>query len=106
MSVVAECPGCHRTIEAIDAGEVEVQIVAYYGPEPGANVPNCRELRLSSGRIALHHICTHPQLRDENDNPEFVWWACKEPDRELDEQMRSELNCRGCAERYLSERRN
>ncbi len=106
VSEAAECPGCHRTIEAIDTGEVEVETVAYYGPEPGANVPNCRELRLPCGRIALHHICTHPQLHDESDNPKLVWWACKEPQRKVDEQMRYELNCSICAERYLSERRN
>lgn len=106
VSVLAECPGCHQTVEVIDVEEVDVETVAYYGSEPGAKVPNCRELRLPKAQIALHHICTHPQLRASNDDPEHVWWACRELERDSDEEMRYELNCRECAERYLREQRN
>jgi hypothetical protein len=93
-------------VEVIGVDEVDVETVAYYGPEPGANVPRCRELRLPGGRIALHHICTHPQLQAREDDPAKAWWACQELERESDVEMRYELNCRACAERYVGERRN
>jgi len=106
MHEEAACPGCRQPVTAMRVEEVDAQTVAYYGPEPGARVPNCRELRLPGGRIALHHICTHPQVRAPEDDPGLVWWACQEPEREPDEEMRYDLNCRECAQRYLAERRN
>jgi hypothetical protein len=106
MTATIECPYCGWHVETVSADEVDVAARVFYGEEPGAWVKEARELRDGSTAL-LHHICLNPQLADVSETErKQMWWACKEPERRLDDKAMFELNCAECAQRWLQSRTN
>lgn len=103
MTAKMKCPGCGEEVEAVAVADVDVAAAVFFGAEPGAWVKEARELRAGEMAI-LHHSCSHPQIGEPAPERERAWWACAEPGRAPDEDMRYELNCRACAERWYRER--
>jgi hypothetical protein len=107
MRRTMECPRCGHTVEAIDMQSEEAAAAAtLYGPEPGARIRQAREFRFDPGTAALHHVCSDRQVFDPEWWPEASWWACQEAERQLDEDVKYELNCGECARRHVGGRRN
>jgi hypothetical protein len=107
MVEIIECPYCGADVEVIAVESAEATIAQiFYGIEPGAWVREARELRFSPTLAALHHVCSHPQVGDSDWWRFGSWWACKEPMKGLDEDVKYDLNCADCARRYISDRTN
>jgi hypothetical protein len=107
MNERTECPYCGWEIEVLaiesaDAGAAQI----VYGEEPGARVREARELRLDPSTTALHHVCSDRRMTDSDWWKPGSWWACKEPERKLDDDVRYDLNCVACAQRWVANRAN
>jgi hypothetical protein len=102
-----ECPHCGWNVEGIAVESAETAVAAvFYGDEPGAWVREARELRLGVKTAALHHVCSNPQISDPDWWQPTSWWACKESDRVLDDDVKYDLNCADCARRHFQGRTN
>lgn len=107
MSERMECPHCGWKIETVAVESAEAATAqVLYGAQPGAWVREARELRLSPSTAAVHHVCSEPRLTDSDWWAPESWWACKESERELDADVKYDLNCAACARRWIGGRAN
>lgn len=103
----AACPFCGCESEAIqrDLGD---GFAEGYPPDAFQAVPTGRMLR-DGGIALLHHPC--PDFEGDQEwprsepywDPNSAWWACKHPERSLDEDAHYDLSCPMCAARLAAE---
>ena len=93
----ATCALCGDEVIAVSESALPAPTDLY--PE-GINAKNVRFFRQGS-QAFLHHACTSPQAATEgSSDPPTAWWACQQPDRPIDDDVRFEIHCADCAERY------
>lgn len=107
MLTAKACPLCGYEVEAVPLDEIADFVRVVFPLNAGEVVPNAREFLV--GRVALlHHGCLSPQASTDSRwwNPDTSWWACRDPERQLDSDANFDLNCAACAERWAIENRN
>ncbi len=97
----AQCHLCKLEVPAFAIEDLEV--AALYPGYDGA--PNPRMFR-SLGHALIHHVCPSMQANARRDEPYFDtdrgWWACQEPERQLDQDAHFDVDCSDCARRWAA----
>lgn len=105
--LIAVCDFCGREAEAVGV-ESSLDLAAGYPPNALQAVPTGR-LHHRRGVALLHHECATLGSDWPRDEPywasETAWWACKDPERSLDDNAHYDLYCAACAVRWAMENR-
>ena len=89
IPLMATCLLCGQAVDAAPRGAA---LDPRY-PDVYDN-PALRYLEQPAGQYLLHHACKQVGW----DSTE--WWACKQPDRPIDEHARFDMACSSCADRW------
>jgi hypothetical protein len=95
-SEVIVCPHCGDQVTAVDA--------TAGGRSGYADTRLGEAIRylISGERALINHRCGDPNLRWLVPDPDANWWACEQPEREIDDDTLFDKFCSGCENRWVN----